>query len=128
MAATPTHDVNMRLRSKKDGAWFVAPDLRAHLVADAKAQNTNMTDVALAILHKRYDLAYAANGRATEPRDDDAVDLIRLRVPLPLYNALIGTYGVKYVDGIRALLCAHYGLRVPAKPTRTRRRRPRLTA
>lgn len=127
MAATPTHLVNMRLRSNADDAWFVDPDLRARLIADAKEQNTNMTDVILSILHKRYDLAYAANGRATEPRADD--EKIRFRVPLPLYNALVASYGVKYVDGIRALLCAHYGLRIPAKPTRTRaRRRPRLAA
>lgn len=120
------HDAHVRLRSKKDGAWFVHPDLRPRLVEDAKDQGSNMTDVALGILHKRYGLTFVPNGRVTDPRPED--DIIRLRLPQPLYTALVRSHGVKYVEAIRQILCAHYALRIPAKPRRTRNRVPKLAA
>lgn len=112
------HVAHVRLQSKKDGAWFVDPDMRPKMVADARDQHTNMSEVALAILHRHFELPYAPSGRATDPRPDEGT--MRLRLPLPLYTALVQKYGVKYVDAIRAILCAHYGLRVPAKPHRGR--------
>lgn len=126
MAPALLHDAHIRLRSKKDGAWFVAPELRPRLVAEAAEQGTNMTEVALAILHRRFGLTYVPTGRVTDPRPDE--DIIRLRLPQPLYQALAGSYGPKYVEAIRQILCAHYGLRIPEKPKRTRQRHPRPLA
>lgn len=96
------------------------------MVADAHEQKTNMSEIALSILHRHFELPYAPSGRATDPRPDEST--MRLRLPTALYTALVQRYGVKYVDAIRQILCNHYGLRVPAKPHRGRVRRPRAAA
>lgn len=105
----------IRLRSKATEAWFVHPDLRARLVADAEAQGSNLSDVAIKILADLHGVAYVPNGRKTAPRED--TDILNLRLPRPLYAAIaraaLPRFGSKYQDAIRADLCAHYGLSLP---------------
>jgi hypothetical protein len=109
----------VRLRTKQ-GDWVVHPDLRERLVKDAAADGTNLTEVAVQILARSCGVPFEPNGRRTAP--SKGADELNLRLPLRLYHVLTATYGSKYQDGIRSLLCAHYGLRVPARPRRTRRR------
>lgn len=109
-------DAFVRLRSKTTGDWFVHPDLRRRLVADARDQGTNMTEVALRILADAYGVDYAGEARKTEPRDDD--DKIVLRLPVELRDAIKRAHPDHWQDGLRATLCAHYRLAVPQNPHR----------
>lgn len=106
----------IRLRSHTTGEWFVHPELRPRLVADADAQGSNLTQVAVRILSERYGVPYAENGRRTSPKQDDVI--LNLRLPAKLaakIGAAAAQRGAKYQDAIRADLCAHYGLEVPAR-------------
>lgn len=122
----PTTIAHVRLRSGLDGAPLAHPELRPRLVADAVEEGTNLTEVALAILHKRFRLPFVARSITRTPNADE--DYLRLRLPAPLYHNLTATYGTKYVQAIREILCAHYGLPMPAPPARTRVRRKPLAA
>lgn len=113
-------DAYVRLRSKTTDEWFVHPELRSRLVADARAQGTNMTAVAVKILCDEYGVPYSGSARKTEPRSDD--DKIVLRLPVDL-NAAIRRRHRLWQDGLRGSLCRHYGLDVPARAPRTRRSR-----
>lgn len=110
------HQAYIRLQSKTTSEWFVHPDLRHRLVADAEAQGSNLSEVAIKILADKYGVAYVSNGRRTAPKEDPVI--LNLRLPRPLYAAIaraaLPTYGPKYQDAIRADLCAHYGLSVSA--------------
>lgn len=107
------HQAFVRLRSHTTGRWFVDPELRPKLVADAEAQDSNLTEVAVKILCDRFGVPYEANGRKTAPRGSG--DELNLRIPTALYRILSATYGAKYQDGIRQALCQHYGLEVPGR-------------
>lgn len=107
------HQAFVRLKSKTTGDWFVAPELRARLVADAQEQGTNLTEVAVGILCRRYSVAYEPNGRRANPKADDGV--LNLRLPVRLYRAIKASTDGPYQDAIRAALCEHYGLSVPAR-------------
>jgi hypothetical protein len=102
----------IRLRSKTTGRWFVHPELRARLVAQAEAEGSNLSEVAIKILADRHGVQYASNGRRTAPKEDK--DILNLRLPRPLYDAIVRAagprYGAKYQDAIRADLCAHFQL------------------
>lgn len=102
----------VRLRSHTTGAWFVHPDLRPRLVADAEEQGSNLTEVALRILCDRYRVPYAVNGRRTSPKPAD--EILNVRLPMALYRAIKSSNDVPYQDAIRADLCAHYGLEMPS--------------
>jgi hypothetical protein len=119
--ASDDHIAFVRLRSKTTREWFVHEDLRPRLVADAAERGTNLSDVAVDVLCKRFAIPFEPNGRKTHPQRDD--DVINLRLPAALYRALVSAYAVKYQDGIRHVLCAYYGLSVPERAPATRRRR-----
>lgn len=116
----------VRLRSS--GEWLVPPELREKLAADARERGTNLTDVVISILSRRYAVPCEASVRETSP--STSAEHLNLRLPMDLYRALelarIGSGRRSYQDELRAALCAHYGLRLPAKPAR--RRRPRAAA
>lgn len=108
----------IRLRSKgANGAWLVDPGLRPKLVADAEEKGTNLTEIAVEILARRYDVAVIANGRKSSPQANDETMLLRL--PWHLYTAISAASAVNhrsgYQDEIRATLSAHYGLRFPPR-------------
>lgn len=112
-------DAFVRLRSKTTGEWFVHPDLRPRLVADAREQGTNMTEVAVKILCSEYGTPYAGSARKTAPRTAD--DKIVLRLPDDLDAAIRLRHGRHAMDGLRASLCSFYGLTVPVRGPRVRR-------
>lgn len=125
--AAKTHHALIRLRSTKDGAWFVHPELRSRLVADATAAESNLTDLVNGILAGRLNARFEPTGVAREQETDDA-DVLSIRLAMPVYAKLAARYGAKYVDGIRHELCGHYELDVPARPRRTRTRRVQAAA
>lgn len=101
----------VRLRSTT-GEWFVHEDLRRRLVADAEAQETNLTEVALGILAERHRIKYVPTGRRTTPRTDD-VEFLNLGVPEKLARAIrtaAARADVNWIDQIRYDLQDHYGL------------------
>lgn len=113
----------VRLQSRPTGEWLVDPKLRPKLVAFAEEQESNLTDVVIAILGRRYGVAVAPNGRRTAP-DKDAVEL-NLRLPMPLYQAIAQaavTHPRSVPDEIRAALCDECGLPVPEPVKRGRQR------
>jgi hypothetical protein len=113
----------VRLRSDTTQEWFASPDLRPRLVADAKAENTNLTEMVLQILSKRVGYTYAPNGRKTEP--GGAEEVLNLSVPVELDALLTTTYPQISSASARIIrvLSAYYGLAVPIKQKQTRRRR-----
>jgi hypothetical protein len=113
----------VRLRSDKDGEWFADPELRPRLVADAKEQNTNLTEIVLQILAKRVGYAYAPNGRKTEPGSKE--EIINVSVPDELDALVTTTYPQINSPSTRMIrvLSAYYGLPVPIKKKQTRHRR-----
>jgi hypothetical protein len=113
----------VRLRSDKDGEWFASPELRPRLVADAKAENANLTEIVLQILAKRVGYAYAPNGRKTEPGDNEEV--LNISVPVELDALVTTTYPQISSASTRIIrvLSAYYGLPVPIKKKQTRHRR-----
>ncbi|MFL5313063.1 MAG: hypothetical protein ACJ79H_21735 [Myxococcales bacterium] len=115
----------VRLRSGSSGELLVPAELRQRLAEDAKDRGTNLTEVVVSILAKRYGVECEVDQRDTKPSKSG--DWLNLRLPLPLYQALelarIGSGRRSYQDELRGALCVHYGLRMPAKPPRRRRSR-----
>jgi hypothetical protein len=115
----------VRLRSATTREWYCAPELRPRLVADAKAQDTNLTEMAMQILSKRLGYVYAPNGRRTEP--GKAEEILNLRVPVDLDDLIAAAYPrLTRPKAIIRILSTHYGLGlpVPRKQTRSRRGSP----
>lgn len=113
--ADDTHRAFVRLRSKTSGQWFVDPQLRPRLIADAEAQKTNMTEIAVLILCRHFNVPFSPTGRRSSANKDEAI--LNLVIPGDLYRALTARYGTRYMNGIRAVLCQHYGLKVQALAT-----------
>ena len=117
----------IRLRSKTTGDWFVHPDLRDRLIADAAEQDTNMSDQIIRILSERYKVPYEPGGRTTNPGDDnDVINLgsaVSHRLERTIKMAAARRQSGTWIDQIREDLCAYYGLAVPPKPKYTRRAR-----
>lgn len=80
------HQTFIRLRSHTTGEWLVSPELRPRLVEDAEEAGTNLTDVVLQILAKRYKVPIEPTGRKTTPAKDG--EELNLRLPLPLKTAI----------------------------------------
>lgn len=118
----------VRLRSPSTGEWMAHPDLREKLAEDAREQGTNLTAVVVAILARRYGINCDLSVRETTP--SSSPEWLNLRLPKNLRTALelarISNGQRSYQDELRGALCAHYGLRIPAR--QPRRRRPRATA
>lgn len=112
----------VRLRSTS-GEWLVDPELRPRIVADAEEHDSNVTDVVLAILAKRYKVACEPNGRRTAA--DPGGEELNLRLPMPLYQRIAAAAAERHPwsvpDEIRAALCAHYEFAVPEAAKRGRR-------
>ena len=117
--------VYVRIRSKTTGEWLVHPELRGKLIETAEAKETNITDVVNEILSQAVGVAYSPARRKSKPRPDE--DKLVLKMSPELVTALQIRYpGSKWQNGVRYLLCAHYGLRVPGKvPQKRGSRRPR---
>jgi hypothetical protein len=112
----------VRLRSATTREWYCSPELRPRLVADAKAQDTNLTEMALQILAKRLKYTYAPNGRRTEP--GSAEEILNLRVPVGLDDLIAAAYPrLSRPKAIIRILSTHYGLGLPVPKKQTRRRR-----
>lgn len=112
----------VRLRSATTRDWYCDPQLRARLVADAQAQDTNLTEVVLQILAKRMKYAYAPNGRKTAP--GDAEENLNLRVPVALDDLIGASFPrISRPKAIIRVLSTHYGLGIPVPKKQTRRRR-----
>lgn len=112
----------VRLRSLTTREWFCDPELRPRLVADAKAQDTNLTEIVLEILAKRVGYKYAPNGRKTEPGANE--EILNLAVPVELDRLLTTAYpDLSPPRRIIRVLSAHYGLGIPVPRKQTRRRR-----
>jgi hypothetical protein len=115
----------IRLRSKTTGDWLVHPKLRDHLIKDASREGTNMTDVIVRILSDRYKTPYESGGRTTNPGNSNDVinlgDALPKRLERAIKMAAARDSGT-WIDRIRADLCEHYGLKIPVKKAKTRRR------
>lgn len=121
----------IRLRSKTTGDWLVHPDLRDHLIVEAEADGTNMTDQIIAILAERYRIPYTPGGRKTNPGDDG--DVINLGDALPpRLERAIKTQAARadgtWIDQIRRDLCDYFELPIPPKPVYSRKPRKRRAA
>lgn len=122
------------LRSHGPGReWLVDPSLRPRMVAEAAERGTNLTEVAIGILGPAFRWEGEAPAeRKTSPKE--STEELNIRLPYPLHEKIElraartkSKSGRKVManDLIRATLSAHYGLRVPPKPTHKRRpRRP----
>lgn len=114
MTSETHHVTYLRLRSQRSQAWLVDPGLRPRLVADALAQDTNLTEVAVGILAGRYGVAYIPQRRKTFPRVNDEV--INMRLPGKLWTA-IQRAAIRSrrepMDEVRFALSDHYGFAFP---------------
>lgn len=127
MAAKGSDVIWVRLRSKTPPyQWFVHPDLLGRMVADAEERGTNLTDLALQILCSHFKVPYTPVLRRSKPTADK--DVLNFGAPAALTRALAATYPRKEMDGVRRILCAHYGLGIPVKVKQRRTRRPRAAA
>lgn len=118
----PEKVTNIKFRTPQRG-WLVHPDLRTRMIEEAQEKGTNLGDLAVQILSKHFNIPHTVNGssRRTTPRED--AEQFNFRMPASLERVLGATYpGKELADGIRYVLCAHYGLRVPPKKKMTRRR------
>ena len=107
----------IRLRSRSSGAWLVHPELKARLVADARAAETNMTEVATTILAAEYGIACTPGGYRRHPSPDGTQ--LNLRLPAELYRMIrlaAIAHDRRYPAEIVAVLHDHYGLEPPAAP------------
>lgn len=99
----------VRLCSDTNGHWFAHPDLRPMLVADAKEQETSMTEVVLQILCDKLKLKYVPSGRRADPQPHEK--LLNLRLPWKVFIKLDAKVpGENYQDTLRRILCEHYDL------------------
>jgi hypothetical protein len=108
------------------GHWLVHPDLRDRMIEDAREKGTSLSDLANLILAAHFGVRYEPTNRRSQPREVIG-EQFKLHLPPDLERVLAAAYPGKSADGIRYVLCAHYGLRVPPKPKLTRApRRPRV--
>lgn len=111
----------------QDGSWRAHPDLNRKLVEEAQSRSTSRTEVILGILARAYDVAHDVPARVpVGTRPDEGAEKFNLRMPAALYQA-VAMHALSNdrnaVDEIISTLCAHYGLRVPPPPIKTRRPR-----
>lgn len=118
---TPAHKVAFTRLLTPNGDWLVDQQLRPMLVRDAKSQGLSVTKMAIKILAEKYGQAF--EGTQHESKASEAGDVLNLRLPVKLYDAIDRRTQrpATVPDAVRAALSAHYGLRVPAKPRRARR-------
>lgn len=105
----------VRLRSHTTSEWLASPELRPRLVETAEAQASNLTEVVIGILARTYKVPFEPTGRRTAPADNG--EELNLRLPSRLDRAIgmaAARNGRSVPDEIRAALCAHYGLALPA--------------
>jgi hypothetical protein len=122
MAAKGSVSSWVRLRSTT-GAWLAHPELRDRMIADAAEKGTNLTDLGNQILSQFFGVAYEPNRKRSVPQADK--EQLNFGVSPELKAAIVRAYpnARSWHDSIRLVLCAHYGLRVPAKVKLTRQRR-----
>lgn len=117
---------NIKLRTDQSG-WLVHPDLRARMIADATEKGTNLGDLTVQILCKRFGIVYSANMRRSTPDPAGDKPQLNFHMPVELERVMGAVYpgSNRMADGIRLALCSYYGLAVPPKVKHTRRRAPR---
>lgn len=116
MAQNGYHQTFIRLRSHTTHEWLTSPKLRPCLVADAAKTGTNLTEVVLEILAKRYKVPYEPSGRKTKPAKNG--EELNLRLPHELRTAIgaeANVEGHSLQRQILADLCDHYKLAMPAR-------------
>ncbi len=129
--------VRLRNRTTGEQRFPGAMDLRARLAADAVTEETNLTDVAIKILCKQFNVLYIPAPRRTKPTEDQYA--LNLNLPRDLDAAIDAaatarrrTSGMRawtVPDEIVAALCRHYGIRAPIKSAKVRStRQPRRAA
>lgn len=112
---------NIKLFTPQAG-WKVHPDLRSRMIQEADEKDTNLGDLANQIIALHFGIPYEPRARRSSPADGDKHQL-NFTMPSDLERVMGSVYpGRKMADGIRYILCQHYGLRVPEKPKMTRRR------
>jgi hypothetical protein len=116
------------IKFRSEGKWLVHPELRDRLIEDARDKGTNLGDLTVMILCAHFRVEYTGTARKSNPRAEP-VDQFNFRCPPELERVIAATYPRrKAADGIRHVLCAHYGLGVPPKVRQTRRRPARPAA
>jgi hypothetical protein len=111
----------IRYRSKTDPSiWFVHPDLPARLAADAAGQGSSLSDVARRILSQHLGVPYEPNPKRYHAADEK--DSLQVTVSPAMTRALASAYPKRRLDGVRLILCRHYGLTVPDRVIRRRAR------
>lgn len=121
----------VRLQSPVTGEWLAHPDLRKRLVEEAEEKGSNLTDVALEILSKRCSVPFVPNGRKTSPSPNQGVlnlGAVSDQLWIALEQVARQVNRRSAADGVRVLLCQHYGLRVAPPVKRGRRPRRALPA
>ena len=107
--------------------WLVHPTLMDRLAADAAEQETTVTDLTRKILCNHFRVPYTPPSRPGVSKVEPGKRILNVKVTPELTAAIGRVYPVRRMDGIRRVLCAHYGLAVPAKP-KQRRTRARAAA
>lgn len=101
----------VRLRSLTTGEDFAPPGLRGKIVSDVEEKASNMNDVVMEILARRYSVPFEPKHRRTAPAA--ASDILPLRVPGVIRDAIdracAGT-GRNRQDEVLVALCENYGL------------------
>lgn len=114
----PERQVNLKFYTDQAG-WKVHPDLRARMIQDATELDTSLSDLVLRILSRSLGVAYKPSARKSAPRDDKTQ--LGFTIPGDL-DSVLGARYANRADGIREILCKHYGLAMPVKPRFTRNR------
>lgn len=109
-------------RSKTDGAWLVHPDLRGKIVDDAREKGTNVSDIVSQIMAKDTGTPYTPVIRRSAADPDAGVFVVDF--PDGLEDIIKQKYAtIGWQNGIRLALSKHYGLGMPPKVKRARKRR-----
>lgn len=104
----------VRLRSQ-NGVWFVSPDLRALLIAEATEAGTSMSDLGASIIAARFGMRYTSRMRRTRPTGADDEKLLLYLPPDVLAAVQMAAIhsGQRPFDVIRETLSDHFGLPMP---------------
>lgn len=113
---------NIPLRSRSNREWLVHPLLREKMVADARARDTSLSDLAIRILSDHFSVEYTMPDSTRSSSAGGSSEQLMIRnMPPELKRAISFAHPMgEHNDGIRSALCAHYRLEMPAPPRRGR--------
>lgn len=107
-------------RSRDGDEWFVHPDLRSRMVAEAAERGLSLSGLTVLILSEHFGVPYTPKPKTTQPDEDRAYLMFRL--PEDLDRAIGAAYGSRKSEAIRKILSGRYSLLMPARRKQTRRR------